>query len=221
MKYVLVKDNHVFAGPNDWRPSLFKSYIEDDFEIEMELPQVAPLSGTNLGNGIAVYTIDDIQMPAHNPKIQNLSGPYYTFTVNSATQYFTPSDKPIAQVQRELKEIVANSRWKREIAGTSATIQGQELKLTTVRGDRDIFLQALQLGGPDKEWKLTTVSGDSIWLTLTASDLQIIVDAIVSYIQSAFTWEKSVIDQIDTPAIDLATLDSIDIGLVSNNPILN
>jgi len=53
--YVLVKDNKVFAGPNDWNISLFQAYIEQDFGLTVTLPTTAPASGTDLGNGIIAY----------------------------------------------------------------------------------------------------------------------------------------------------------------------
>lgn len=211
--YILVKDNQVFYGPNQWNPKLIESYIEDDFEIEKTVPQTAPASGTDLGDGITVYKIFNVVIPEHNPKIHRLEGPFYSFENDTATQSFTVMDKDIGLVKQELKAIVADNRWKKEISGVEATVQGTVLKLTTQRGERDIYLQALQSGIENVEWKLVDSNNQTVWLTLSLADLQTIVNAIVGHIQSAFTWEKTTCEAIDNSST-LAELDLIDLGNV-------
>ena len=55
----------------------------------------------------------------------------------------------------------------------------------------------------DKNWKF----GD-VWLVLNQEQLVHVVTAIANHVQSAYDWEKSVIDAIDA-ANDLVTLDAI------------
>lgn len=213
--YILVKDNQVFYGPNQWNPKLIQSYIEDDFEIEKTVPQTVPASGTDLGDGITVYKIFNTIIPEHNPKIHRLEGPFYSFENDTTTQSFTIVDKELDQVRQELKAIVANSRWTKEISGVEATVQGTVLKLTTQRGERDIYLQALQ-SGVVTEWKLVGANNETVWLTLPVTDLQIVVNAIVGHIQSAFSWEKTTCEAIDNSST-LSELDLIDLGNAQSN----
>lgn len=211
MKYILVKDNHVFAGPNLWNPKLFESYIEDEFEITTTLPSSAPDNNTDLGNDITVYVLTDIQYPEYNAKIQKLNGPFYTFQDGNATQSFIVVDKSIDEVKSELLPIVAENRWKKEIAGVEVTVQSTVLKVTTQRGERDIFLQALQSGIDNAGWKLSGADGSTVWLTLSLAELQTIVGAIIAHIQSQFDWEKSTVLSIEA-CTTLAELDQIDLG---------
>lgn len=213
--YILVKDNNVFAGPNIWHPKLFKSFIEDDFEIIMDLPVQAPISGTNLGNDIFCYEITQ-EIPNHNPKIEWLNGPFYTFTGDKAIQTFTVNPKEIEHVKKELLSIIADIRWKKEIAGVEHIIQNQTVILDTSRGNRDIYLQALQTGIDNVSWKFNSSNGN-IWLTVSLVELNAIVQSILTHIQTVFDWEKSIADSINN-ATDLNTLDGIKLGNEVTNP---
>lgn len=203
--YVLTKDNFVFYGPNQWNPKLIQSYIEDDFELEMIIDQMAPESNTDLGNGITAYKIGEVQIPEYNTKIQRLEGPFYTFS-DTATQSFTVVDKNIDFVKQDLLALVANARWEKEISGVEVTVQNTAVKVTTQRGDRDIFLQALQGGVDNTVWKLADTNNSTVWLTLSLADLQTIVNAIKQHIIDSFDWEKAKADEIAA----CQTLDELD-----------
>ena len=118
-----------------------------------------------------------------------------------------------------MKSIVADNRWKLETAGVKVTIQGQELSITTARGERDIYLQALQLGSDAKSWKFD----NNTWLVLSLAELQTIVTAIVTHIQAAFDWENSLITNIDS-LNTLAELAALELRhpsqVVTNGPLL-
>jgi hypothetical protein len=218
--YILQKDSFTFYGPNQWNPKLIESYIEDDFEIEMVISQTEPVSGTSIGNGIMAYKVIRTDYPEYNTKTQKLDGPFYTIEGDFAVQSFTAINKDIEHVKSELKSIVADSRWKKEVSGVEATIQGNVLNLTTQRGDRDIYLQAL-LGGIDgSKWKLVLATGETVWLNLSLAELKTIVDAIIGHIQTAFSWEDTTVNQINS-STTLAELDAIDLGIVvPANPVI-
>lgn len=211
--YILQKDNFTFYGPNAWNPKLIESYIYDDFEIEMTIPQMEPATCTDIGHGIMIYKVIRTDVPEHNSKIQKLDGPFYTIEDIYAVQSFVPVDKDIDHVKSELIPFVADSRWKKEISGVEATIQGTVLNLTTQRGDRDIYLQAL-LGGIDgSKWKLVAATGETVWMNLSLVELKSIVDAIIGHIQTAFNWEDATVDQINA-CTTLTELDAIDLGII-------
>jgi len=203
--YVLVKNNFVFAGPNIWHPKLFTTYIEDDFELTMTLPTIAPTSGTNLGNDIFCYDLININIPVYNEKIQKLDGPFYTFENNIATQTFNVVDKGIDHVKSDLLSQIATTRWEKEIAGVDFTVQGQVVKLSTARNSRDLYQQSLQLlqSTDTIMWKF-----DTIWILLTYTELESIVVFIKNYVQSCFAWEKQVADQI-TACSTLVSLNEV------------
>jgi hypothetical protein len=206
--YILQKNNQTFYGPNRWNPSLISAYIEDDFELEMQISSDAPESGTNIGNDIMVYEVIRTDIPEHNTKIKKLNGPFYTIENNEAIQYFEVIDKSIEEVRSELLAIIANERWNKEVSGIAYTIQNQEIKLDTTRGNRDIYLQALQMGVDGSQWKMTAGTGEIVWLILSLVELQEIVNAINTHVQTVFSWEKLKSDEINQAATleDLAAI---------------
>jgi len=203
--YTLLENNQIIAGPNHWSKNKFQGILTDDYEITFGLPQSDPGDQVFIINDSlkllpVVATIEE----AHNPKIEELAGPFVTITNNQVTLNYTKVDKNIDAVKANLKSTVADNRWKLETAGVKVTIQGQELSITTARGERDIYLQALQLGSDAKTWKFDT----NTWIVLSLAELQTIVTAIVTHIQEAFDWEAALINTIDS-STDLASLDAI------------
>ena len=203
--FVLAKDNQVFYGPNNWNVNLIKSYIEDEFELDINVPSTPITSGTELSDGIFVYEINNILIPEYNSKIEKLEGPFYSFINGKANISYLVVEKPLEQIKSELLAIIANNRWKKEVGGVIVSIQGQQIKFPTDRNERNIFLQALQTQYFNNVWKLYTETGEIIWLTLNENDLTSIVTAISTHITNAFAWENTIATQINTAssAIDL------------------
>jgi hypothetical protein len=193
--YVLAKGDFVFAGPNIWHTRLFESYIEDDYEMIIKLPLDPPTQKTDIGHGIFAYPVVQTQVP-YNPKIEYLHGPFYNFTDEYAEQYHEPLFKNIDIIKNELKVIVANNRYNKEISGTNITIQDHNIILDTNRGSRDIYLQALNVNADSTAWKLNSDIG-VIWLTLSIEELTSIVNSIRNHVQSCFDWEMNKSIEID------------------------
>lgn len=205
--FILIENEQtVHLGPLHWNQNVFQSYIKDDLEIDTNLPVK---NDTNdpiiINSNFKIIPVNIVYPDTHNPKIEQYAGPFWTIVNNVATGTYTNSPKPIDVVKNELKAIIATNRWIEETKGITVNIQGQDVRATTKRGERDIFLQALQLMTPTdtKDWKF-----GNIWLTLTYTDLQTIVTAIVTHIQSAFNWDKAKGTEIDN-AMDLNSLDAI------------
>jgi hypothetical protein len=199
--FCLLENNYVVDGPYDWNSRKFQMILNDDHDINFSLP---------LYNSEVIVINDNLKLvpafesiPAYNAKIQQLSGRELTVNEDSVTVTYAVLDKALETVKAELKAIVASSRYAFEVGGTSTIINDVTLSLSTDRESRTILAQALQLGAFDKNWKF----GD-VWLTLNQEQLVHVVTAIAEHVQSAYDWEKSVIDAIDA-ANDLQTLDVI------------
>jgi hypothetical protein len=85
-----------------------------------------------------------------------------------------------------MQSIIAGNRWRYETAGINILVQGNLVWVPTAKGDRDVFLQSMQLGIDNVNWKF-----DKIWLTITNTDLAEIVAAILAKVQSCFDWESA------------------------------
>jgi hypothetical protein len=207
MFYILLEnDNQAHLGPIEWNSRMFQNILKDDLGIDITLP--VSKSDTNIidiTTSIKIYPASYVYPNTHNPKIEQFAGPVWTIVNGEAIGTFTNVPASVPAVKNTLKAVVAQNRFIEETKGVLITVQGQEVFVTTSRGERDIFLQALQLMGSSdtRLWKF-----NDIWLTLTQSDLQSIVTAIVAHIQSAFTWENSKVVEIDA-ATTLVTLDGI------------
>ena len=205
MKYVLVQNNEtVILGPIFWNFRMFQSELRDEFDLEVSIPQ-SNEGVYKINEGFSIIPVEET-VPSHNTKIEQLAGPFYTFTDTLATASYNVVPKSIESVKSELKTIVASNRYGKEVAGTKVTIQGKEISVSTTRGDRDIFLQALQLGDDGKNWKF-----DEGFFVLSIVELQSIVGAIVGTVQGAFDWEASKISEIDS-AESLEVLDAINLS---------
>ncbi len=205
MKYVLVQNNEtVILGPIFWNFRMFQSELRDEFDLEVSIPQ-SNEGVYKINEGFSIIPVEET-VPSHNTKIEQLAGPFYTFTDTLATASYNVVPKSIESVKSELKTIVASNRYGKEVAGTKVTIQGKEISVSTTRGDRDIFLQALQLGADGKNWKF-----DEGFFVLSIAELQSIVGAIVGTVQGAFDWEASKINEIDS-AESLEVLDAINLS---------
>lgn len=204
--------NHIILGPMSWRPTFFQNVLLDDLEIKFNVP----LSNDKneliiVSDTVKIYPVrTDLGVVGDfNEKIHHTNGPFYNFYEDYVEIYHIPRPKEIETIKSELKNIVANNRWKYEVKGISHTIQGQEVKLITNRGERDLYLQAYQLGKDGINWKF----GDT-FLTLSNTELGDIVTAVTTHIQSVFDWEAEKNVEIDSKE---TAEELIGISLVSDN----
>lgn len=201
--FCLLENNYVIDGPYAWNQRKFQMILQDDHDIAVALPYY---------NSSVIVINDDLKIvpayesiPSYNPKIEQLSGKELTVNDDYVTVNYTVLNKDLETVKTELKSIVAQTRYNYEIGGTYLTIDDAYIKLYTDRESRNIFAQALQLGAFEKNWKF-----DDVWVILDQDKLTQVVTAISNHIQSAYDWEKSMVDAINNSE-DLLTLDAIDV----------
>lgn len=216
MAYLLIEKlddgtDFVLLGPMEWRPRFFQSCLRDDLEIDFNVPLSNDTGEAIIVNDIArIIPVKDIGITADfNPKTQHLIGPFYNFYETYAEMYHNVQDKSIEVVKSELKPIIAANRYRYEVMGITVNIQDKDISILTTREDRGLYLQAFQLGTDNVNWKF-----GSEFLTLSNTELSLIVESVVSHVQSAFDWESTKISEIDS----LTTLEDLNnISLVSDN----
>ena len=203
--YVVTYNDQVLLGPIPWNPRMFMAIIEEDTELKVNILQSdrdnLPL---DFGNGIVIRQCYENRPPI-NTKIYTYNGPFWSFTDELGTANYTQRDKPIDVVKSELMEQTAAERWNKEVSGTKASIQGQEVTINTQRGVRDNFIQQYSIleNNGSVNWKFPEG-----WVTLTKSDLKICVDALNNHVQQAFAWEQNKISEINICST-LEELDSV------------
>lgn len=209
--FSLIYKNQIQLGPIAWSKVRFTDELEE-LEIEHE---VLPFSNT------APFTINQdthilpttTQTPVFDITYENLTGPVANITDTSIVLVYGAEDKPVDQIKSNLKQVIAHNRWRYEIQGATVEIQGNSVWVPSAKGDRDIFLQSMQVGIDGVNWKF-----GELWLVLTNADLQTIVTAILAKVQTAFDWEASKVLEIDT-CVDITELKLVVLENASWEPV--
>lgn len=207
MQFILVDNNQLLLGPMPWNRRMFESALLSDLDMVWSLPTQKDETPLDVAVGVRILKVETLPDPVFNPRTQGLHGPFFDYTDSTkAVGHYEVRDLPVDAVKNQMIAKVAEERYVHEISGTTAIIQDVEIQLDTKRGDRDIFAQALLLGSTGAQWKFP----EGIWLTLSNAELQTIVQAIMSHVQAAFTWEKVKTAEI-AAKVTLAELENIDL----------
>lgn len=204
--FVIVHNNFVIKGPNEWNKKRFEEVIREECEVEYTLDynnnDRLPIT---VAENVKILPVLDMPLPEYNPKTQHLNGPYWNFTETHAEQSWVAEDLPVYHVAGQFKERVTAHRYTKETRGIKLTIQGVEVTVDTARGSRDIFLQAYLMLADDAtlNWKFPET-----WLTLTKAELGSIVASGRDHIQSCFDWEMNYLTRADA-ATSLSELNSL------------
>ena len=191
MHFCLLEDLNIRLGPFEWSKRRFEDAIQEDFDILFPLP-FQNSEAIDIHNSLKIRPVKETIYPNMNGRIQELAGPFVTITDTDCTLTYNAADKSIDSIKNELKSEVANNRYNFEVGGTTVTIQDQELPIITSRGERDIYLQTLQLGGDNITWKF-----NDKWVVLSLAELQTIVTAVFTHVKNSFEWEAAKVTEID------------------------
>ena len=191
--FVLVHKGRVLVGPMAWNRVMFDGNLEK-LKINFLLPRAEPAELPLVINEDTVIKRVEFNYPVYNQKTHYLEGPYWNHEGPVSIAFYEVKPQPVESVKVRLKEIVAENRWKKEVAGTKALVQGIEVTVDTARGSRDVFVQKYLLMADDSVvgWKFPEG-----WLQLTKAELGAIVQAGAAHVESAFAWEASKVNLID------------------------
>jgi hypothetical protein len=191
--YAVIYDNRVLVGPMNWNRGMFQGALERK-GIHHALSRTAPNNlPLIIDEHAKIMRVDEIR-PEMKSLVEFYYGPLWDITEETAIANYEVHDSPIESMRYNLKQLAAQERYKKEVLGTTATIQDHIVTIDTNRGARDIFVQKylLMADSDTVNWKFP-----EIWLTLTKQDLSLAVQAGAQYIQSCFDWELTMAEQID------------------------
>jgi len=211
MKYLLVQNKTtVLLGPIEWRPRFIQSELNDLFDAG-EKATAYTISPTETGyidcnDGFEIFPIASSEGSAHDPIYEQLAGPFYTYDNNVASEVYNVLDRDISHVKESLKQVAKLERQRKQLLGTTLNIGGTDVTLATDADELANFVSLLASIGVDSvNWKFKEG-----FITLTKANVQSIVDAIRSHIQTQFDWEKTIGETIET-ATELSSLKSLTI----------
>lgn len=194
--YAFAHKERVMVGPMDWNRALFDGALEK-LKIVKQLSRNAPPANELpliIDEDTAIYPVE-FNYPDYNKTTQYLEGPYWTFADGKATAGYLVKDQPVDFIKVALKAQAADERYRKELSGTTVTIQGTVIALSTARDGRDSFAQKLVLMGDSDtlRWKFTEG-----WFTLNKTEVASVANAISAHVQSAFDWESAKCDEIES-----------------------
>lgn len=205
--YALVYKGRVINGPRDWNKYQFEGALEKEgifFQVGRNSPfeDEIPI----LINEDAKILRARYEYPEYNRRTQSLDGPFWEFTEKEAIGKFNVLYQGIEFIRNNLKQALAENRWRREVAGIEVEIQNTVVKISTGREDRNQFEILRNSGADNVLWKF-----NNIWLTLTSTDIATLADAVKNHVQITFDWEKEIFDLIDLTEIP-EEFETIDVG---------
>jgi hypothetical protein len=188
--YNLISNNRLIWGPITYSKARFEDALQE-LEIAYKLPYSTD-DAIIIDETTGIYPTLPIITPDNDPLFEQLVGPTFTIVDNKVQYTYTKQDRNLDHIKSDMHSLIAENRWKYETAGITISVQGNSVWIPTAKGDRDIFLQSMQLGIDNVNWKF-----DRVWLTITNPDLVAIVAAILSKIQSCFDWEVAKVLEIN------------------------
>lgn len=206
MNYLLVENRQtILLGPIVWKPRFIQSEL-DDLEVSYIVPPVEQ-GYIKINDNLEIIPIVEAPDPGHDPLYEELAGPYYTYTDNTATMTYNKVDRKLDDVKGNYKQLAAAARYARETSGTSAVVGDNIISLATDVASRANYLNLLNTVGEGT----INYKTNGAFVALNATDLQALVDAVNVHVQDAFNWEKGILDQIDA-ATSIEELKAINLG---------
>lgn len=124
-----------------------------------------------------------------------LEGATVTNVVNLTAAVFTYPilEKSLEQIKNEYKVGVKPERQRRENLGVTVTINDQDITVSTSRENRMMLVTKLMGNDGPYNFKFD----NNIWVEITKSDLESIIQQIDTYVQEQFDWELNKLAEID------------------------
>lgn len=194
--YALVLNDKVISGPRGWNSAFFRSSLRERGEtvtglIPTKAPDAMPYTITD---NARVVLVNEVR-PEINSFIEYHRGPLWSNIGDTATATYEVVEQPLEFAKQNYKNLLADKRYIKEVAGATVTVQDQEITVDTSREGRSIFVEKLMLMGESDtvNWKFPEG-----WFALTKSELAAVVQAGVDHVQSAFDWEQQIANDIDS-----------------------
>lgn len=192
--YVLIYKSQVIDGPKKWNFRSLEKTLQEELNITYRLP-VNFTEAIIINNNTKILPATFIYQE-YNSKIQKpVDGPWWDFSSGIAVGSYTIGYKRVDEVKSELKDKLKQIRYEKEIAGTTIIIDNKELKISTSRDARNVYLQKYSILDDDAtiNWKF-----DDCFINISKEQLKSILVAIDHHVQAVFDWENTMTAAIDS-----------------------
>ena len=191
--YALINGQELLLGPIAFNYRMINSVFEEELEVDFRVTsqdyQNVPITFTE---DIKILPARN-EVPEHDPRFQSVAQTSHEITDTEVVFYYSVGDKPLEQIKGEYKAGVKPERQRRENTTITATINNNEITISTGRESRlELISKLLGNEGP---YNFKFDGG--IWAEITKTNLQSIINQIDAKVQEAFDWELAKLAEID------------------------
>jgi hypothetical protein len=197
MNFIVKYNNMVVLGIIPWNNKYIMDVMRARYDVEIEIPKIEPEASQFplvLNDSVTIYPAEENRLNSINPMIEYYYGPTWEFLENKVIAHYEVRPLDLDSVKGNYKAKAAFLRYKKEISGTKVVINDIEYALETDRESKTKYIHKLVSieENANINWKFSNQ-----WVVLTKQNLQQIVNAIDSHIQSTFDEEYNFNIQID------------------------
>jgi hypothetical protein len=207
--YALIHNDKIQVGPRTWSYSFFKSYLEEEGLDYSALTRTATEDNKIITDEWKIIPVTQIIEPGYDSPFEQLAGPYWDIQEEFITGTYDVVPNSLGMAQGIQKDKVTANRYKVEVGGCPFTFaDGTEVSLYTTREDRSVYIEALQIIPDDDSIIFKFLN--SIFKSVSKTELTSIVYTGAAHIQAAFVWEADKYAEIDA-CLNMDQLKLIDI----------
>jgi hypothetical protein len=197
--YVIIHKNRVILGILPWNSQYYTDVLRSRYRITTELPRNEPAPDVfpwEIDADTKIVPAEEVRPNIENPLVKYYYGPTWDFLETKVIANYEVIPHAIEDARANYKVKAGTQRYEQEVSGTSITINDVEYKIETDRSSRTKYIEKYVSMGDTVNWKF-----NEGWVVLTKTQMQSIVAAIDTHVQSAYDEElrlNAVIDACET-----------------------
>lgn len=193
--YTILNNDQIVAGPiGDWN----KKYLEEqlsNLNVSYSLPEFPITENLDIDSSVKLVLTTFAEYPVVDPLFETLVGPEYSFVNGYHVGAYGTQDLPLETAKQNLKDYVSNLRWESENTPITKDINGKTITIDTSRESRMNY--STSLFSADESYTANWKFNDEFF-NINKSDLQLIVNEVISHVQANFDWEADKFTEIDS-----------------------
>lgn len=185
--YVIIHKNRVILGILPWNSQYYTDVLRSRYRITTELPRNEPAPDVfpwEIDADTKIVSAQEVRPNIENPLVKYYYGPTWDFLETKVIANYEVIPHAIEDARANYKAKAGTQRYEQEVSGTSITIDDVEYKIETDRSSRTKYIEKYVSMGDTVNWKF-----NEGWVVLTKTQMQSIVAAIDTHVQSAYDEE--------------------------------
>lgn len=185
--YVIIHKNRVILGILPWNSQYYTDVLRSRYRITTELPRNEPAPDVfpwEIDADTKIVSAQEVRPNIENPLVKYYYGPTWDFLETKVIANYEVIPHAIEDARANYKVKAGTQRYEQEVSGTSITIDDVEYKIETDRSSRTKYIEKYVSMGDTVNWKF-----NEGWVVLTKTQMQSIVAAIDTHVQSAYDEE--------------------------------